>query len=110
MNDEMVMKRRSGKKSTIIRRMLNVFNLHFTVQQQWKQCLEFALAKLREICKYSAGAYYSNRHARRLHYLTFCLQKQGREINAMRRVLSENVFKGAQRYHSHGMRRSLFAN
>jgi hypothetical protein len=36
--------------------------------------------------------------------------KQGREINAMRRVISENVFKRAQRYHSHGMRRSLFAN
>ena len=40
----------------------------------------------------------------------FCLQKQGREINAMRWVVSENVLKRAQRYHSHGMRRSLFAN
>jgi len=40
----------------------------------------------------------------------FCLQKQGREFNAMRRVVSENVLKRAQRYHSHGMRRSLFAN
>jgi hypothetical protein len=40
----------------------------------------------------------------------FCLQKQGRKINAMRRVVIENVLKRAQRYHSHGMRRSLFAN
>ncbi len=40
----------------------------------------------------------------------FCLQKQSRKINAMRRVVSENVLKRAQRYHSHGMRRSLFAN
>jgi hypothetical protein len=29
MNDEMVMKRRSGTKSKIVERMLNVFNLHF---------------------------------------------------------------------------------
>jgi hypothetical protein len=40
----------------------------------------------------------------------FCLQEQGRKINAMRRVVLENVLKRAQRYHSHGMRRSLFAN
>ncbi len=40
----------------------------------------------------------------------FCLQKQGRKINAMRRVVLENVLKRAQRYHSHGMRTSLFAN
>ncbi len=40
----------------------------------------------------------------------FCLQKQGREINAMRQVVSENVSKRAQRYHLLGMRRSLFAN
>ncbi len=32
------------------------------------------------------------------------------EINTMRQVISENVLKRAQRYHSLGMRRSLFAN
>jgi hypothetical protein len=47
------------------------------------------LAKLREICKYLAGACNSNSHA--LSY--FCLQKQGRENNAMRRVVSENASK-----------------
>ncbi len=40
----------------------------------------------------------------------FCLRKQSRKINAMRRVFLENVLKRAQRYHSRGMRRSLFAN
>ncbi len=40
----------------------------------------------------------------------FCLQKQGRKINAMRQVVLENVLKRAQYYHSRGMRRSLFAN
>jgi hypothetical protein len=74
MNDEMVMKRRGGRKSKIIGRMLNVFN-----HQQWKQCLEFALAKLREICQYLAGACNSNSHARGLHYLTFvCKNKAGK--------------------------------
>jgi hypothetical protein len=63
------------------------------LHQQWKQCLEFALAKLGEICKYLAGACNSNSHARGLHYLTFCLQKQGRENNTMRRVVSENASK-----------------
>ncbi len=40
----------------------------------------------------------------------FCLRKQSRKINAMRRVVLENVLKRAQRYHSRGMRRCLFAN
>ncbi len=40
----------------------------------------------------------------------FCLQKQGRKINPMRRVVLENVLKRAQRYLSRGMRGSLFAN
>jgi hypothetical protein len=66
MNDEMAMKRRGGTNSKIVERMLNVF-LH----QQWKQYLEFALAKLREICKYLAGACNSNSHPRGLHHLTF---------------------------------------
>ena len=47
------------------------FLTYIFLHQQWKQCLEFALAKLREICKYLAGACNSNSHARGLHYLTF---------------------------------------
>ncbi len=69
------------------------FFIYIFLHQQWKQCLEFALSKLREICKYLAGTCNSNSHVSGLHYLTFCLQKQGREINAMRWVLSENASK-----------------
>jgi hypothetical protein len=74
MNDEMVMKRRGRTKSKIVGRMLNVL-IYIFLHQQWKQCLEFALAKLREICKYLAGACNSNSHARGLHYLTFVCKK-----------------------------------
>jgi len=84
------------RKAKLLGECWTFFNLHFpTVHQQWKQCLEFALAKLREICKYLAGACNSNIHARGLHYLTkfLRLQNQGRKINAMRQVVSENVLK-----------------
>ncbi len=105
----MVMKRRGGTKSKIVRRMLKVFNLHFPTPaveamsricackternlQIFGWCLQF-----KQSCPWATLSY-------------FCLQKQGREINAMRQVVSENVLKRAQRYHLHGMRRSLFAN
>jgi hypothetical protein len=79
MNDEMVMKRRGGTKSKTVGRMLKVFLIYIFLHQQWKQCLEFALAKLREICKYLAGACNSNSHAHGLHYLTFvCKNKAGK--------------------------------
>jgi hypothetical protein len=92
MNDEMVMKRRGGTKSKIVGRMLNVFNLHFPTPaveamsricackternlQIFGWCLQF-----KQSCPWATLSY-------------FCLQKQGREINAMRRVVSENVSK-----------------
>ncbi len=94
MNDEMVMKRRGGTKSKIvIERMLNVFfNLHFPTPaveamsriyarkigrnlQIFGWCLQF-----KQSCPWATLSY-------------FCLQKQSREINAMRRVVSENVLK-----------------
>jgi hypothetical protein len=111
MNDEMVMKRRGRTKSKIVvERMLNVFDLHFPKPavkamsricackternlQMFGWCLQF-----KQSCPWATLSY-------------FCLQKKkGREINGMRRVVSENVSKRAQRYHSLGMRRSLFAN
>ena len=110
MNDEMVMKRRGGTKSKIVvERMLNVFDLHFPTPamkamsricarkternlQIFGWCLQF-----KQSCPWATLSYY-------------CLQKQSRKINAMRRVVLENVLKRAQRYHSRGMRRSLFAN
>jgi hypothetical protein len=55
------------------------FLIYIFLHQHWKQCLEFALAKLREICEYLAGACNSNSHARGLHYLTFvCKNKAGK--------------------------------
>ncbi len=64
-----------------------MFLIYIFLHQQWKQCLEFALAKLREICRYLAGACNSNSHARGLHYLTFvCKIKQGNQRNEASRL------------------------
>ncbi len=46
------------------------FNLHFR-DQKWSKYLEFALAKLRGLCKYLANVYNSHSHVYRLHRLTF---------------------------------------
>jgi hypothetical protein len=97
MDDEMAMKRRGGTKSKIVvERMLNVFDLHFPTPAV-KQCLEFTLAKLREIFKYLAGACNSNIHARGLHYLTFvCKTRQGNQRNEASRL--RKCIKRAKRY------------
>jgi hypothetical protein len=58
-----------------IERMLNIF-IYIFLHQKRKQCLEFALLKPGEICKCLAGAYNSNSHDRRLHYITFVRKKQ----------------------------------
>ncbi len=85
------------------------FLTHIFLHQQLKQYLQFALAKLREICKYLAGACNSNSHARGLHYLTFVWKtRQGKQRNEASRL--RKCFKRAQCYHLLGMRRSLFAN
>ncbi len=80
MDDEMAMKRRGGKKGNpVVERMLNVFDLHFPTPAV--EAIEFALAKLGEICTYLAGACNSNSHARGLHYLTFvCKTKKGKPM------------------------------
>jgi hypothetical protein len=79
MNDEMVIEQRCGTKGKPdVERMLNVFDLNFSTPAE-KECLEFPLTKLREICKYLAGACNSNSHAHGLHYLTIvCKTKQGK--------------------------------
>ncbi len=109
MNYEMAIKWRGGTKSKTVGRMLNVFNLHFPAPvmeamsricackteknlQIFGWCLQF-----KHSCPWTTLSY-------------FCLQKQGRKINAMRRVVLENVLKRTQRNHSRGMQRSLFAN
>ncbi len=85
------------------------FLIYIFLHQQRTQCLEFALTKLREICKYLAGACNSNSHARGLHYLTFvCKTKQGK-INAMRRVVLRKMFQKCSALSIHfEMRRSPF--
>jgi hypothetical protein len=86
------------KANPDIERMLNVFDLHFSTPAMRKQCLEFALPKPVEICKYLADACNSNSHARGLHYLTFCLLNKAGKINAMGRVILRKCFRKAQRY------------
>ena len=81
----MAMKQRSGTKSKTMGGMLNVFKSTFS-RSEMKQCLEFALAKLRGLCKYLASVYNAHSHVYGLHRLTFA-HKQSRKINAIRRVV-----------------------
>jgi hypothetical protein len=102
MNDEMAVKWRGGTKSKTAGRMLNVFQSTFPAPamkampkiyackteknlQIFGWCLQF-----KQSCLWATLSY-------------FCLQKQGRKINAMRRVVLENVLKRAQRYLSRKM-------
>ncbi len=73
------------------------FLIHIFLHQQWKQCLEFALAKLRRICKYLADAYNSGSHVCGLHCLTFvCENKAGKSMQWGESSL-KNALKRAQR-------------
>ncbi len=58
-----------NERQTPILRECWTFLIYIFLHQQRKQCLKFALPKLRETCKYLAGACNSNSHARGLHYL-----------------------------------------
>ena len=98
-----------GRKAKLLLRECWTFLTYIFLHQQWKQCLEFALSKLREICKYLAGACNSNSHACGLHYLTFVCknkaEKQRNEASHLRKCI-----KKSSALSSRGMRRSLFAN
>jgi hypothetical protein len=95
MNDEMVMERRGGTKSKIVGRMLNVFNLHFHTPAVEAMSRIYACKTERNLQIFGCGLQFKQSCPwATLSY--FCLQKQSREINAMRRVISENVFKRAQ--------------
>ncbi len=85
------------RKANPLLRECWTFLIYIFLHQQWKQCLEFKLSKLREICKYLAGACNSNSHARGLHFY-FCLQNKAGKINATRRVVLRKCIKRAQRY------------
>ncbi len=84
-------------KAKLLLRECWTFLTYIFLHQQWKQCLEFMLAKLREICKYLAGACYSNSHARGLHYLIFvCKTRQGNQRNEVSRL--RKCIRRAQHY------------
>ncbi len=71
----MAMEQRGGTKSKTIEGMLSVFQSTFS-RSGMKQCLEFALAKLRGLCKYLADAYNSNSHVCGLHRRTFVYENK----------------------------------
>ena len=66
--------------------MPNVFSIYIFLIRDEVKGLEFALAKLRGLCKYLANVCNLHSHVYGLHYST-CAQEQGRKINAMRRVV-----------------------
>ena len=69
------------------------FNLHF-LDQKWSKDLEFALAKLRGLCKYLASVYNSHSHVYGLHRLILCTKSKAEKSMQW----GESSFKRAQRY------------
>ncbi len=81
----MAMKEREEWNEAKPKGMRNVFESTFS-RSEVKQDLEFALGKLRGLCKYLANVYNLHSHVLGLHY-SICAQEQSRKINAMRRVV-----------------------
>ncbi len=85
----MVMKQRRGTKQNQKGNAKRFFNLHFLDQKSSKD-LEFALAKLRGLCKYLASVYNSHSHVYGLHRLILCMKtKQKNQCNEASRPLKE---------------------
>ena len=71
----MMMKQRSGTKQNQ-KGMPNVFSTYiFSIRNEVKD-LEFALAKLRGLCKYLASVYNSHSHVYGLHRLILCTKSK----------------------------------
>jgi hypothetical protein len=85
----MVMKQRGGTKQNQ-KGMLNVFTIYiFSIRNEVKD-LEFALAKLRGLCKYLASVYNSHSHVYGIHRPTFVHKtKQKNQRNEASRPLKE---------------------
>ncbi len=98
------------QKAKLLLRECWMFLTYIFIHHQRKQCLEFALAKLREICKYLAGACNSNSHARGLHYLTFVCKNKAGKSTQWGESSQKMYQKELSVINSLGMRRSLFAN
>ena len=65
-------------------------NLHF-LDQKWSKDLEFALAKLRGLCKYLANVYNLHSHVYGLHYPICAQNKAGKSMQ-----WGESSFERAQ--------------
>jgi hypothetical protein len=70
----MAMKQRGGTKSKTVGNAERFSIYIFSIRNE--ACLEFALAKLRGLCKYFANAYNSNSHVCGLHRLTFVYENK----------------------------------
>ncbi len=92
MNSKMVMKRRGGTKSKIIERMLDVFQSTFSspVMKAMSRICACKTEKNLQIFGWCLQIKQSCLWAT-LSY--FCLRKQGRKINAMRRVVFRKCIK-----------------
>ena len=74
--------------------MPNVFSIYiFSIRNEVKD-LEFALAKLRGLCKYLANVYKSHSHVYGLHRLILCTKSKAEKSMQW----GESSFKRAQRY------------
>ena len=87
----MVMKQRGGTKQNQKGNAERFFNLHF-LDQKWSKDLEFALAKLRGLCKCLASVYNSHSHVYGLHCLILCTKtKQKNQCNEASRPLKSSA-------------------
>ncbi len=98
------------RKAKLLLRECWTFLTYIFPHQQWKQCLESTLAKLREICKYLASACNSKHHARGLHYLTFVYKNKAGKSTQWGESSQKMYQKELSIINLLGMRRSLFAN
>jgi hypothetical protein len=97
------------RKANPLLRECWTFLIHIFLHQQWKQCLEFALAKLREICKYLASAIQT---VMPVGYTILLLSaKQSRENQCNKASRLKKMYQKSLALSIHfEMRRSPFAN
>jgi hypothetical protein len=101
----MAMKRRGGTKSKTIERMLKVFQSTFSASEM-KAMSRICACKTEKNLQILGWCLQFKQSCLRATLSYFCLRKQGRKINAMRRVVFENALKRAQRYLTKNMEKS----
>ena len=75
----MAMKERGVERNRTEGNAQRFFNLHF-LDQKCSKDLEFALAKLRGLCKYLANVYNLHSHVCGLHYPICTQNKAGKSM------------------------------